>query len=146
MGNQTEYPALALFDVQNDPGETVNLAYSKKELVKKLFIEAKKEIELAPAAFIGDLVDTKGPQINLNLFEQQNTNGETVVPYSPWMEDSELEENGEISEGHGERLTRYFYGGDRNTVLWHLSAVFVLWAVIPLILLYGSVLVVALLI
>ncbi len=46
--NNTKYAMVGLFNLAEDPGETVNLAYDKPDLVRELLAEAEDIIKHAP--------------------------------------------------------------------------------------------------
>lgn len=54
-GNWTKYSTVALFDLEKDPSESVNIAYDNRELVQILLEEAEEAIKDAPRQIRGDV-------------------------------------------------------------------------------------------
>ena len=51
------WPKVALYNIDEDPTESINLAYERPELVETLLTEAEEIIKDAPPLFIGDIND-----------------------------------------------------------------------------------------
>jgi len=90
-----EYPLVSLFNLEQDPTESVNLADQHPELVKELLAEAEVNLKDAPLQVRGDMVDAEGPMgpdqytwggwwsVLLTL----GSGHPRVIPYGPYLED-----------------------------------------------------------
>ena len=69
MKNNTKYPMVALFDLDTDPTESVNLAYDKPDLVRELLAEAEEIVENAPKQYTS-LVSSYKVEFTQNCFDR----------------------------------------------------------------------------
>jgi len=90
-----EYPLVSLFNLEQDPTESQNLANQYPELVKELLAEAELVLKDAPMQVRGDMVDAEGP-----MGPEQKTWGgwwsvlltlgsehPRVIPFGPYLDD-----------------------------------------------------------
>ena len=85
------YPLVSLFNLDEDPQESNNLAKEYPDLVRELLEEAEKLIEKAPRTIKGDLVDLSSPMSpQQNIWATLRTLGshfETVIPFGIYLDD-----------------------------------------------------------
>jgi len=88
----SEYPTVSLFNLEDDPQETTNLASKYPDIVKSMLAEAEKTIKNAPPMFRGDMIykDTPvGPDEGLfSRLRLRGSEHSRVVPFSPFLPDS----------------------------------------------------------
>ena len=60
------YPVVSLFNLEDDPQETTNLADNYPELVEELLKEAEEAIKDAPKQWRGDMIHIDAP-VSLHL-------------------------------------------------------------------------------
>ena len=89
--NDPAYPLVSLFNLENDPQESNNLADVYPDLVRELLEEAEAIVGKAPRTVRGDVVDAAAP-----ISSQQNiwavirtlgTHFETVTPFGIYLDD-----------------------------------------------------------
>jgi len=85
------YPVVSLFNLENDPQETRNLAKDYPELVEELLKEAEIAIENAPKPWRTDMIHVDAPvsaQHNLLAsLRTLGTNYEETIPFGVYLDD-----------------------------------------------------------
>jgi len=85
------YPTVSLFNLEEDPSESRNLASQHPGLVKELLAEAEQLVADAPAQVRGDMVDADAPKSpSAGLWATLLTYGSShpqVIPFGPYLED-----------------------------------------------------------
>ena len=122
------YPLVSLFNIDNDPEESTNLAEKYPGLVKTLLREAERCIERAPKQWRGDMIHADAPVSKqhgwLSILRSLGTQFEEVVPFGIYLTDDE-------------DLTQLTYVRMVNQQLfeglWILGKVFSIFIVFPLI-------------
>ena len=125
------YPLVSLFNIDNDPEESTNLAEKYPGLVKTLLREAERCIERAPHQWRGDMIHADAPVSKqhgwLSILRSLGTQFEEVVPFGMYLTDDE-------------DLTQLTYVRMVNQQLfeglWILGKVFSIYIIFPLILIF----------
>eukprot|EP00091_Calanus_sinicus_P007026 TRINITY_DN17893_c0_g1_i1.p1 TRINITY_DN17893_c0_g1~~TRINITY_DN17893_c0_g1_i1.p1 ORF type:complete len:170 (-),score=45.04 TRINITY_DN17893_c0_g1_i1:121-630(-) len=86
-----QYPMVSLFNLDDDPQETNNLAGKHPELVKELLAEAEDVLKDAPKQWRGDMVDAEAPvskqQDWIATLRSLGTHLEWVTPFGIYLDD-----------------------------------------------------------
>ena len=88
------YPTVSLFNLDEDPQETNNLAAHHPDMVKDLLAEAEKVVLKAPPQFKGNVMDSaapKGPDATslMTLLRTIGTTHSRVIPFGPYLADDQ---------------------------------------------------------
>eukprot|EP00091_Calanus_sinicus_P008959 TRINITY_DN21278_c0_g1_i1.p1 TRINITY_DN21278_c0_g1~~TRINITY_DN21278_c0_g1_i1.p1 ORF type:complete len:198 (-),score=25.69 TRINITY_DN21278_c0_g1_i1:25-618(-) len=126
------YPTVSLFNLEEDPQETNNLAGEHPDMVKDLLAEAEKVVSSAPPQFRGELMDTaspKGPDAGslITTLRNMGTRHNRVLPFGPYLPDDQDLSQLEYIPG--------FMSGNLNIAVI-LAKMFLVIVVLPILILY----------
>lgn len=123
----SEYPLVSLFNLEDDPQETTNLANDHPELVEELMKEAENAIKSAPKQWRGDMLHVEALASSqdgaLSILRTLGTHFDNTIPFGPYLED-----NVDISNLHHERFLRV----QRFEIIVIASKVIITYIVMPI--------------
>jgi len=127
------YPTVSLFNLEEDPQETTNLASKHPDLVETLLAEAEKEMKNAPSMFRGDVIYNKSPRGPdagwTNFVTHLGSEHPRVIPFGPFLPaDFKMEE---ANEDDFQRL----FDTAKPEAYSMILQMFLVYIVLPLILL-----------